>query len=213
MFIAPINQNNYQPTFQASALKKAKYAVEYVDCALQKNYPPPTIYRQLLPIQSKKVPFETLMLESDNPTKDLKDVYELYKQDFSCYHHYLSYKKFKNSLHYDNATVFVLKSGKETCGFYSIARKDKETLYVCDVDLNPQYRNTRMGRDIILTCWENITQIAEENQCSKIGLHVDAGRKNLVNLYKRLGFDIIKEKTSKHRTGQVALYMEKGVKG
>lgn len=213
MYITPViqNYNSFNPSFKASALNKAKYVTEYMDCVVQKDYPPPVIYRQLLPFQPKEAPFETLVLESDNPTKDLKDIYDLYKKDFSCYHHYLSYKKFKNNLHYENATVFVLKSGKETYGFYSVAQKDKDTLYVCDVDLNPKYRNTRMGRDIILTCWDSINQLAEENNCSKIGLHVDAGKKNLVNLYKRLGFNIIEGKTSKHRTGQTAYYMEKEI--
>ena len=214
MSIMPITQHNTnQPTFQACALKKAKYAVEYVDCAFQKNYPPPDIYRQFLPFQPEKAPFKTLILKSDKPMEDLKDIYELYKQDFSCYHHYLSFKKFKNNMHYENATVFTLKSGKETYGFYSIAETKDKTLYVCDVDLAPKYRNTKFGRDIILTCWDNINQIAKENECPKIGLHVDANKKNLINLNKKLGFNIVENKTSKHTTGQTAFYMEKGVKG
>ena len=210
MIIAPVYQNNYQPTFQASALKKAKYAVEYVDCLCQKNYPPPMIYRQLLPLNAKKAPFEMLTIESSNPTQDLKNIYEMYKKDFACYHNYLSFKKFKNNMHYENASLFLLKSGDETYGFYSVAKKE-DTLYVCDVDLNPKYRNTRKGRDIILTCWNNINQLAKENGCSKIGLHVDAGKESLVSLYERLGFDADIRKTTKHTTGQIALYMEKGV--
>ncbi len=210
--ITPITQNymTYSPTFKANPMKKVRYAAEYIDCAVQKNYPPPTIYRQLLPIETEKAPFDTLLLKSGKPTEDLKEIYEMYKEDFSDYHNYLSYKKFKNNLHYDNATVFMLKSGKETVGFYSLSLKNNETLYVNDVDLAPKYRNTRTGKDIIITCWDNINKLAKENKCSKIGLHVDADKKYLVNLYKKLGFEI--NKTDKYSTGKTAYYMERGGK-
>lgn len=210
MSIKPLTQYNIcNSVFQAHALNKAKYAVEYVDCALQRDYPPAGIFRQLLPFQPEKAPLQTLILKSEKPMEDLKAIYELYKRDFSCYHHYLSLKKFKNSMLYNNASAFVLKSGKETYGFYSVSVQKDDTLYVCDVALNPKYRNTKFGRDIILTCWDSMNKIAEDNKCSKIGLHVDAGRKNLVNLYKKLGFNIIENKTKKHTTGQTAFYMEK----
>lgn len=210
MNIRPITQNNiYNPIFQAKVLNKARYAEEYVDCVLQKNRTPAEIYRELLPFQPEKAPFQTLILKSEKPMDDLKDIYELYKLDFSCYHHYLSFKKFKNGINYNNASVFILKSGKEMYGFYTVSIKNDDILYVCEIDLNPKYRNTKLGRDLILTCWENINQIAKNNKCSKIGLHVDANKKNLVNLYKRLGFNIIENKTRKHNTGQTAFYMEK----
>ena len=210
MNIKPISQNkNYNPAFQANALNKVKYAKDYLTCALQKDYPPPEIYRQLLPIQPEKAPFETLILKSEKPIADLEEIYELYKQDFSCYHNYLSLKKFKNNMHYNNATVFILRSGKETYGFYSVSIRNDNTLYVCAVDLNPKYRNTKFGKDIILTCWENINKLAKNNNCSRIGLHVDADKKHLVNLYKKLGFNIIENKTRKNSMGQTALYMEK----
>ena len=210
MNIKPIKQNNiYNPVFQASALNKVNYTKEYLHCAFQENYPPPEIYRQLLPFQPEKAPFQTYLLKSEKPMEDLKEIYELYKQDFSCYYHYLSLKKLKNNMHHNNATAFILKSGEETYGFYFVSIRNNETLYVDAVDLNPKYRNTKFGKDIILTCWENINQIAKNNKCSKIGLHVDADKKHLVNLYKKLGFNIIENKTRKNNMGQTALYMEK----
>ena len=210
MEVTAVNQyNNYKPQFQGNLLKKGRYALEYVDCVCQKDYPPPEVYRQLLPfnLESAKAPFETLMIPSINPTEDLEVAYELYRKDFKEYHNFLSYKKFKNSLYYENATVFILGSGKENYGFYSLAMKDNNTLYVADIDMNPKYRNTRLGKDIIMTCWDNINKIADENNCSKISLHVDAGKKHLVNLYEKLGFEV--QKTEKYPTGQKAYYMEK----
>ena len=210
MNIKPVRQNNsYNPIFQASAINKVKYAKGYLSCAFQKNYPPPEIYRQLLPFRPEKAPFKTFLLKSEKPMEDLKEIYKLYKQDFSCYYHYLSLKKFKNDMYQDNAAAFVLKSGEETYGFYSVSIRNDDTLYVDAVDLNPKYRNTKLGKGIILTCWENINQIAKNNQCSRIGLHVDADKKHLVNLYKKFGFKIIEDRTRKNSMGQTALYMEK----
>lgn len=212
MNIKPITQNNiYTPVFQASALNKVKHAKEFLNCAFQKNSPPPVIYRQLLPFRPEKAPFETFFLKSEKPMKDLKEIYELYKQDFSCYYNYLSLKKFKNNLHNNKATTFILKSGEETYGFYSVLIRNDDTLYVEAADLNPKFRNTKFGRDIILTCWENINQIAKNNKCSRIGLHVDAEKKHLINLYKRLGFNIVENETRKNNMGQIALYMDKVV--
>ena len=212
MNIKPIRQDNsYNSIFQASALNKVKHVKGYLHCAFQKNYPPPEIYRQLLPFQPEKAPFKTFLLKSEKQAEDLKEIYELYKQDFSCYYNYLNLKKFKNNMYHNNTTAFLLKSGEETYGFYSVSVRNDDTLYVDAVDLNPKYRNTKFGKDIILTCWENINKIAENNQCSKIGLHVDADKKHLVNLYKKLGFKNIEDKTRKNSMGQTALYMERMV--
>ena len=213
MYITPVSNNYPKPTFQANALRKTKCAVEYIDCALQRDIPPPAIFRQYLPValEHETAPLEMLTLASNNPAKDLKDIYGLYQNDFNRYFNYMSYKRFKNNLHYDNATVFMIKNSEETVGFYSVAQKDKDTLYVCDIDLNPKYRNTRMGKNVLLTCWDNITKIAKENQCSKIGLHVDAGKRPLVSLYKKFGFNIVENKTDKYSTGLKAYYMEREV--
>ncbi len=204
-------KNSYQPQFQGNLLKKGRYALEYVDTVCQKDCPPPEIYRQLLPFrtESAKAPFDTLILPSVNPKEDLKSAYELYKNDFKEYHNYMSYKRFKNNLYYEKATLFILGSDKNNYGFYSLAVKGDNTLYIADIDMNPKYRNTRLGRDIIMTCWDNINKIADENNCSKIGLHVDSGKKHLVNLYKRLGFEVVKN--DKYSTGQKAYYMEKDI--
>ena len=207
------NINNNPVYFRANPMKKAKYAVEYIDCAVQRNVPPPAVFRQLLPFDAGTGPMRTVTVESTKPIQDMKEVYDLYRKDFSCYHNYLSYKKFKNNLSLDKASVFLLKSEGETVGFYSVNKINKDTLYIYDIDLAGKYRNTRKGKNIILTCWDNINQIAKTNDCTKIGLHVDASKKALVSLYEKFGFHIVEGKHAKYPTGKIAHYMEKGVEG
>mgnify|MGYP002626535976 CR=1 FL=1 len=210
MQMMSVSSTNYNPVyFKANPVKKVRYAVEYIDCAVQRNCPLPAIYRQLLPFQPEKAPMETLTVESSNPVRDLKEIYDLYKNDFSCYHNYLSYKKFKNNLSLDNASVFLLKSNNETVGFYSVNKIDNDTLYIYDIDLVSKYRNTRKGKDVILTCWENINKLAKSNGCAKIGLHVDASKNNLVSMYEKFGFHVVEGKSAKYPTGKPAYYMEK----
>ena len=204
------NTNHNSVYFRANPMRKAKYAVEYIDCAVQRNCPVPAVFRQFLPFDAGTGPMKTVTVESTKPIQDMKEVYDLYKNDFSCYHNYLSYKKFKNNLLLDKASVFLLKTNGETVGFYSVNKMGEDTLYVYDIDLAQKYRNTRKGKNIILTCWDNINQIAKTNDCTKIGLHVDSSKKSLINLYEKFGFHTVEGKHATYPTGKTAFYMEKG---
>ena len=221
-----INQYRYNnPQFKGKIYDKTMYALEAANYVFQPKLPSPEVYRQYYVmantnLQKNKLKKKNLskpllqmsvMQKSGIPDIDLEDAYEIFKKDFKGTYRYMSLKRFNNDLYLDKASVVVLKSRGETLGYYSANFPTKKNMYISAVDIAPKYRNTRQGAKIITDCWERINDIAKAHKCEKISLHVSAGKKNLIRLYQRLGFDIVKSKQEKYCDGTPSYYMEKNL--
>ena len=221
-----INQYRYNnPQFKAKIYDKTMYALEAVNYALQPKLSPPEVYRQYYIMTntnltknklkkknlSQSLQQMSVMQKSEIPDLDLEDAYEIFKKDFKGTYRYMSLKRFNNDLSIDKASVVVLKSQAETLGYYSANFPTEKNMYISAVDIAPKYRNTRQGAKIITDCWERINDIAKAHKCEKISLHVSAKKKNLIRLYQRLGFDIVKTKQEKYCDGSLSYYMEKNL--
>ena len=201
-------QYKYNPQFKAKIADKGIYAFEAINYFLQPKMPPPEVYRQYYILSKNNLPQMSVMRKSDAPKRDIKDVYKIFKDDFKYSYRYMSLKRFNNDMAVDNTSVVLLKSNDENLGYYSVIFKDKN-MYISAVDIDPKYRNTRCGAKIITDCWECLTDIAKAHECDKISLHVSEKHKNLINLYKRLGFEFAGTKKEKYYDGSLSCYMEK----
>lgn len=98
---------------------------------------------------------------------------------------------------YPNADYDIILQSKEPAGRLYVERRLVEgTIRIIDIALLPQFRSQGIGESLLLDLQEEARQAGKT-----LSIHVEQFNRAL-NLYKRLGFDII------HETHGVYLFME-----
>ncbi len=157
-------------------------------------------------ISSEKVSLE------DNDT--LQEIYNLDKEAFKKLDpRYDSFEEFKNGLTEDNLTTYAIKdkNTNNLLGYYQIKPTNDKELYIDSIGLKAECRNTRKGYNAIRYAWDEIQDIARENNANTLSLHVDSTNQKLIRMYKSLGFEIQESMNNYYENRAGAYFMTKKV--
>ena len=202
--------NHINPVFTAAAIKPINIAFNTMYDSLVCLEYNPNIFKQRMYTNLNGVKrFRTH--KSENPIEDLKKAYNLYKEEFSKFDWVISRKDFSNQLKEDKAKLFLLHNKqKEMIGFYAIEKKqNSDKLYVPLAVLDKKYQKTKEGAEFIKGTMDHIDKYAKRNGYGGVALHVDFSRRNVVKLYKHLGFDIEGMDPKYYTNRHAAFYMTK----
>jgi len=87
----------------------------------------------------------------------------------------------------ENVKNFVIKQKGKNIGYFSIKIKNGE-LNVGNYVVYPEYRNSRVSMNAILTVRDRIIETAKQEGIKVVKADVDASNPQLLGLYKRFGF-------------------------
>lgn len=85
-----------------------------------------------------------------------------------------------------NLEADEIETFKQIKNFPNLHRKNGKNLYIIFVGVDERYRKTRIGSSLV----ENLCDYSKKSEIKEIQL---VARNDLINFYKRLGFDFVRE--------------------
>lgn len=154
----------------------------------------------------------TLTKLSYDDKKTFEEIFALDDKEFGSIDYYENADAFKKYLEKQGVDTYLVNDETGALiGYYQFYMKDKDNLYVENLNLKPEYRGSKKGCIFMIRVCNEIRDTGIKNGAKILSLHVHAQNERMVSLYKKLGFKIEKceDKFYDSKTNPAAYYMTK----
>ena len=146
---------------------------------------------------------------------DLREIQQIDLEAFTGrYDIYSEFETYKADLERQGVETFTMKSDDGSIiGYYQLEPVKNGELYIYSLGVKKELRHTKTGYKALKQMQTQITNLAQEQNIDKVSLDVDSSKPELVKLYKKFGFEVVREDARSEAGQQFTDYrMEANVK-